>query len=162
MKGEEKTNVMRILEQKKLPYTPHTYPHKEGEAVDGGTVAQLVGAPPAAVFKTLVTVGVSGGHYVFVIPVLAELDLKKAAKAAGEKSLAMLPLKALTPLTGYVRGGCSPVGMKKRFPTFFDQTAQLQSAIWVSAGKIGFQVELAPGDLAGLVGGSFTDLVKEG
>lgn len=161
MKNEEKTNVMRILEQKKLPYTPHTYPHTDGEAVDGATVARLVGADPARLFKTLVTQGVSGAHYVFVIPVLAELDLKKAARAAGEKSLSMLPLKNLTPLTGYVRGGCSPVGMKKRFPTYFDSSALTQETLWVSAGKIGFQVELAPQDLAALVGGSFVPLTKE-
>lgn len=161
MKGEEKTNVMRLLEQKKVPYVSHTYPHREGEAVDGETVARLTGADPAAVFKTLVTVGASGGHYVFAVPVLGELDLKKAARAAGEKSLALLPLKELTPLTGYVRGGCSPVGMKKRFPTFFDASARERETILVSAGRIGFQVELAPDDLAGAVGGVFADLVKE-
>lgn len=161
MKGEEKTNVMRLLEQKKVAYIPHTYPHREGEAVDGETVARLTGADPAAVFKTLVTAGASGGHYVFAVPVLGELDLKKAARAAGEKSLALLPLKELTPLTGYVRGGCSPVGMKKRFPTFFDASARERETILVSAGRIGFQVELAPDDLAGVVGGVFADLVKE-
>ncbi len=161
MSKDDKTNVMRVLEQKKVPYVPHSYPHEEGVAVDGATVARLVGADPAQVFKTLVTVGASKGHYVFVIPVEGELDLKKAARAAGEKSLAMLPLKELTPLTGYVRGGCSPVGMKKRFPTFFHQSARNYETIWVSAGRIGAQVELAPQALCGLVGGTFADLVKE-
>ena len=116
---EEKTNVMRTLEQKKIPYTAHTYPHEEGVAVDGATVARSLGQNPARVFKTLVTRGASGGYYVFDIPVEATLDLKKAAKAVGEKSVAMLHQKELLPLTGYVHGGCSPVGMKKLFPTVF-------------------------------------------
>ncbi len=161
MAKDDKTNVMRVLEQKEVPYTPHSYPHEEGVAVDGATVARLVGADPGRVFKTLVTVGASKAHYVFVIPVEGELDLKKAARAAGEKSLAMLPLKELTPLTGYVRGGCSPVGMKKRFPTFFHQSARDAETVWVSAGRIGAQVELAPQALCDLVGGTFADLVKE-
>ncbi|MBR7056364.1 MAG: Cys-tRNA(Pro) deacylase, partial [Oscillospiraceae bacterium] len=104
---EQKTNVMRLLDQKKIPYTPHAYPHGDGP-VDGATVAALLGQDPARVFKTLVTVGASRRCYVFDIPVLRELDLKKAAKAVGEKSVAMLRLSELTPLTGYVRGGCSP------------------------------------------------------
>lgn len=161
MSKDDKTNVMRVLEQKKVPYIPHSYPHTEGVAVDGATVAALVGKPPAAVFKTLVAVGASKGHYVFVIPVEAELDLKKAAKEAGEKSVAMLPLKELTPLTGYVRGGCSPVGMKKSFPTFFHQSAREQAAILVSAGRIGSQVEVEPETLCQLTRGRFADLVKE-
>lgn len=107
----EKTNVMRLLDQKKVPYTPHTYPHGD-DAVDGVTVAQMTGMDPAKVFKTLVARGASKTPYVFVIPVACELDLKKAAKAVGEKSIAMLHVSELTPLTGYVRGGCSPVGMK--------------------------------------------------
>lgn len=114
----EKTNVMRLLDQKKVPYTPHTYPHGD-DAVDGVTVAQMTGMDPAKVFKTLVARGASKTPYVFVIPVACELDLKKAAKAVGEKSVAMLHVSELTPLTGYVRGGCSPVGMKKQFRTVF-------------------------------------------
>ena len=114
----EKTNVMRLLDQKKVPYTPHTYPHGD-DAVDGVTVAQMTGMDPAKVFKTLVARGASKTPYVFVIPVARELDLKKAAKAVGEKSIAMLHVSELTPLTGYVRGGCSPVGMKKQFRTVF-------------------------------------------
>lgn len=157
----DRTNVMRILEQKKVPYIPHQYPHAEGEAVDGATVATLLGQEPATVFKTLVTRGSSGEHYVFVIPVLSELDLKKAARAAGEKSVEMLHVKELTPLTGYVRGGCSPVGMKKWFKTSIDDSAQKWEQMVVSAGKIGFQVELSPGDLARVVGADFADLVKE-
>lgn len=161
MSKDDKTNVMRLLEQKKVAYTPHSYPHEEGVAVDGATVAALIGRDPGDVFKTLVAVGASKGHYVFVIPVEAELDLKKAARAAGEKSVAMLPLKELTPLTGYVRGGCSPVGMKKAFPTFFHRSAQERPAILVSAGRIGSQVEVEPETLCRLVRGQFADLVKE-
>ena len=159
--SEEKTNVMRLLEQKKVPYTPHQYPHQEGMAVDGATVADVLGRDPASVFKTLVTRGATKANYVFVVPVLAELDLKKAARAVGEKSIEMIHVKELTPLTGYVRGGCSPIGMKKRFKTVLDQSAADQAAILVSAGKIGCQVELAPGDLAGLVGAGFADIIKE-
>ena len=152
----EKTNVMRLLEQKKLPYTPHDY--LASGAVSGVEVAAALGEPPERVFKTLVTTGASGGHYVFVIPVAEELDLKKAAKAVGEKSIAMLPQKELLPLTGYVHGGCSPVGMKKQFPTVFHETAEIIDTITVSAGKIGYQVELAPADLIALVGGRTADL----
>lgn len=154
---EQKTNVMRVLEQKKIPYTPHEYPHGE-EAVDGETVARLIGRDPACVFKTLVTVGASRANFVFVIPVMEELDLKKAAKAVGEKSIAMISVKDITPLTGYVRGGCSPVGMKKQFRTIFDASAQGQSTIIVSAGKIGAQVECAPGALLQLTRGTYADV----
>lgn len=146
----EKTNVMRLLDQKKVPYTPHTYPHGD-DAVDGVTVAQMTGMDPAKVFKTLVARGASKTPYVFVIPVACELDLKKAAKAVGEKSITMLHVSELTPLTGYVRGGCSPVGMKKAFPTVFDESALSVLTVMVSAGKIGFQIECAPADLIGLV-----------
>ena len=161
-KKEEKTNVMRILDQKKIPYTPHTYPHGEGVAPDGVTVARSLGLNPEQVFKTLVTKGVSGGYYVFDIPVGATLDLKKAAKAVGEKSIAMLPSKELLPLTGYVHGGCSPIGMKKQFPTVFHETALDQETIFVSAGKIGFQVELSPKSLMQLVRGTAADVTAEG
>lgn len=158
---EEKTNVMRVLDQKKAPYTPHTYPVGDA-APDGVTVARLLGQDPAAVFKTLVARGASGGYYVFDIPVEATLDLKKAARAVGEKSVAMLPAKELLPLTGYVHGGCSPVGMKKRFPTVFHQSCLDQQTICVSAGKVGFQVELNPADLMALTGASAADLIAEG
>ena len=155
---DEKTNVMRILDQKEIPYTPHTYPHEEGEAVDGVTVAGIMGQDPECVFKTLVARGASGALYVFDIPVADSLDLKKAAKAVGEKSVAMLHQKELLPLTGYVHGGCSPIGMKKQYPTVFHETAEILDTIIVSAGKIGFQVELSPTDLIGLVGAETADL----
>ena len=148
---DEKTNVMRILDQKEIPYTPHTYPHEEGEAVDGVTVAGIMGQDPECVFKTLVARGASGALYVFDIPVADSLDLKKAAKAVGEKSVAMLHQKELLPLTGYVHGGCSPIGMK-------NETAEILDTIIVSAGKIGCQVELSPTDLIGLVGAETADL----
>ena len=157
---EEKTNVMRILDQKKIPYAPHAYPVGDA-APDGVTVARLLGQDPAAVFKTLVAKGASGGYYVFDIPVEDSLDLKKAAKAVGEKSIAMLPAKELLPLTGYVHGGCSPVGMKKAFPTVFDETAELFDTICVSAGRVGHQVELAPAELIALVGGTTADLISD-
>ena len=155
---EEKTNVMRVLDQNKIPYTPHAYPHRDGEAPDGVTVARSLGQDPERVFKTLVTRGASGGYYVFDIPVTDTLDLKKAAKAVGEKSIAMLHSRELLPLTGYVHGGCSPIGMKKQFPTVFHETAEILDTIMVSAGKIGFQVELSPADLIELVGGTTADV----
>lgn len=155
-KKEEKTNVMRILEQKNIPYTPHAYDPDGG--LDGVSVAKQLGQDPEAVFKTLVARGASGGLYVFDIPVEANLDLKKAARAVGEKSVAMIHQKELLPLTGYIHGGCSPVGMKKQYPTVFDETAELFDTICVSAGKIGFQVELSPAALMELVGASAADL----
>lgn len=146
---EEKTNVMRTLDQKKIPYTAHTY-DPDGP-IDGVSVAAALGQDPAHVFKTLVTKGASGGYYVFDIPVAENLDLKKAARAVGEKSVAMLPQKELLGLTGYVHGGCSPVGMKKQFPTVFHATAPQYDTVCVSAGKIGAQVECRPGDLIALL-----------
>ena len=125
------------------------------------TVAQSLGLNPDQVFKTLVTKGASGGYYVFDIPVAATLDLKKAAKVVGEKSVAMLHSRELLPLTGYVHGGCSPVGMKKLFPTVFHKSCLEREAICVSAGKIGFQVEVRPADLIALVRGSTADLTAE-
>ena len=160
-KKQKKTNVMRILDQKKIPYTAHEYPHEEGVAVDGMTVAKSLGQEPGSVFKTLVTRGASGEYYVFDIPVAAELDLKKAAKAVGEKNVAMLHVAELLPLTGYVRGGCSPVGMKKPFPTVFHETVVLFESICVSAGKIGAQVEVAPADLIALLGAQTADITAE-
>ena len=156
---EEKTNVMRVLEQKKIAYTPHSYPHEEGAAVDGVTVAKSMGIAPAIVFKTLVARGAKGQYYVFDVPVAENLDLKKAAKAVGEKSIEMIHQKELLPLTGYVHGGCSPVGMKKLFPTVFHETAENLATMIVSAGKIGYQVELAPHDLAALVRAKFADII---
>ena len=158
--AEQKTNVMRILEQKKIPYTPHSYPHGD-EAVDGVTVAALTGLNPEQVYKTLVTRGASKQLYVFVIPVTGELDLKKAAKAVGEKSSVMSHVSEITPLTGYVRGGCSPIGMKKLYRTCFHAAAAEQASIAVSAGKIGWQVELAPQQLVKLTNGSYANLITE-
>ena len=155
----EKTNVMRVLEQKNIPYTAHAYDQLAG--TDGASVAKQLGQDPAQVFKTLVARGASGGLYVFDIPVGDSLDLKKAARAVGEKSVAMIAQKELLPLTGYVHGGCSPVGMKKQYPTVFDETAELFDTICVSAGKIGFQVELSPAALMELVGASAADLTAD-
>lgn len=152
--AEEKTNVMRILDQKKISYTPHTYPCSGG-AVDGATVAGLIGVAPERVFKTLVTRGGSRQNYVFVVPVMQSLNLKAAARAVGEKSIEMIHQAELLPLTGYVHGGCSPVGMKKQLRTVIDDSAQGLEAMVVSAGKIGFQVELSPADLAGLARARF-------
>ncbi len=149
MKAADKTNVMRLLEQKKIPYRSYTY-ESEG-AISGLEVAELLAQDPARVFKTLVTTGRSGNHYVFVIPVGAGLDLRKAAKAVGEKSLEMLKQKDLLPLTGYIHGGCSPIGMKKAFRTTIDATAEQVESIIFSGGRIGLQVELGMPELAKLV-----------
>lgn len=156
---EEKTNVMRTLEQKKIAYTAHAY-DPEGP-IDGVSVAQTLGQPAEQVFKTLVTRGASGGYYVFDIPVAENLDLKKAAKAVGEKSVAMLPQKELLPLTGYVHGGCSPVGMKKLFPTVFHETAASLPVIMVSAGKLGHQIACDPKALLALVRADTADIITE-
>ena len=158
--SSDKTNVMRLLEQKKISYTPHSYPHADGP-VDGVTVAGMIGVEPARVFKTLVARGASKAIYVFVIPVARELDLKKAAKSVGEKSIAMIHVSEITGLTGYVRGGCSPVGMKKRYRTVLDTQAQRVETLLVSAGKIGYQVELAPDALLALEGGTVADLTVD-
>ena len=157
--AEEKTNVMRILDQKIVSYTPHHYAHPKG-AVDGASVAALLGKDPASVCKTLVTQGASKKYYVFVIPVLSELDLKAAARAVGEKSIEMIRQAQLLPLTGYVHGGCSPVGMKKAFPTVLNESVKELDTITVSAGKIGAQVELAPEALRQLVDGVFAPVTK--
>ena len=158
---DEKTNVMRVLEQKKVAYTAHTYPHEEGVAVDGVTVARSMGQDPECVFKTLVARGASGGYYVFDIPVGDSLDLKKAAKAVGEKSIAMLRQAELLPLTGYVHGGCSPIGMKKQFHTVIHQTAAAYDTIMFSAGKIGYQVELPLTDLQKIIPVQVADIIVE-
>ena len=158
--AEQKTNVMRLLDRKKIKYTAREYPHSDAP-VDGVTAAALMGQDPARVFKTLVARGASKKIYVFDIPAAAELDLKKAAKAVGEKSIAMVHVSEITALTGYVRGGCSPVGMKKQYPTVFHETAAGQDTVIVSAGRIGFQVELAPADLIGLVRGAYADITTE-
>lgn len=150
---------MRLLDKAKVKYIPHEYPHGDS-AVDGVTVAELSGIDPQYVFKTLVARGASKNIYVFVIPVAAELDLKKAARSAGEKSVEMVHVNELLALTGYVRGGCSPIGMRKRYKTFIDKSAEDKDRMFVSAGKIGYQIELSPLDLAKQSSAEFADLVK--
>ncbi len=157
---ETKTNAMRILESGGIAYTVHTYDTEDGR-IDAVSVAEKCGEDKEQVFKTLVTKGSDGNHHVFVIPADQKLDLKKAASAAGVKSVEMIAQKELFPLTGYVHGGCSPVGMKKLFPTVIDETAVLFDTICVSAGKVGMQAEVNPQDLLTLVGGSFADLTRE-
>lgn len=155
-----KTNAMRILDRNKITYSVHTYPN-DGTAVDGVHVAALLGENPNRVFKTLVTRGASKTPYVFVVPVTSELDLKKAARAVGEKSIAMIPVSEITPLTGYVRGGCSPIGMKKSFLTTFDCSVNSIPYLYVSGGKIGLQIKLSPSDLINASNGKIAELTTE-
>ncbi len=155
---ENKTNAIRKFDSAKINYKIHRYEHGEG-AVDGKTIAVLLGIDPTKIFKTLVTRGSDKNYYVFDIPVERELDLKKAAKAAGVKSVEMIHVAEINALTGYVRGGCSPVGMKKQFRTFFDSSAGALDTMLVSAGRIGWQIEAAPGDIASLCGARYAELV---
>lgn len=150
-----KTNVMRILDAKKINYNPFEYCN---EITEGIKIADILGEDRQQVFKTLVTVAASGNNYVFVIPVAETLDLKAAAKAVGEKSVAMLKQKELLPLTGYIHGGCSPIGMKKPFKTVIDETASLYGTIFVSAGRVGFQIEINPDELCGLIGAEYGNI----
>ena len=156
----EKTNVMRILDQKKINYNSYYYGNTD--AVSGIEVAKILKQDDNQVFKTLVTVSVSKKYYVFMVPVACELNLKKAAKSVGEKSISMIPLKDLLPLTGYVHGGCSPIGMKKNFPVIIHQSAKNFSSIIFSAGKIGYQVDVSVSDLASLLSCQFSDIVEGG
>ena len=155
-KKELKTNAMRILERNKIPYEYQTY--ECDEFIDGITTADKIGLPHEQVYKTLVTVGKTGGHYVFVIPIAAELDLKKAAKSVGEKSVEMLHVKDITNVTGYVRGGCTAIGMKKQFVTRIAAAAETLDKIIVSGGRIGSQLELKPEDLKKACKGEFADI----
>lgn len=157
-KKEEKTNVMRILDQKKIPYGSHNY--LETGAVSGLEVAAALGEDPDHAFKTLVTVGKSKEHYVFVVPVSKELNLKKAAQCVGEKSIEMIKSKELLPLTGYVHGGCSPIGMKKQFVTTIDRSAEQFDKIMFSAGKIGYQVEVSLKDLGKVIRYQTADIAE--
>ena len=157
MAKEEKTKVRRVLDGKKISYESHAY--KPDATMSGEEIAAILGEEPEKVFKTLVTQGKSGAYYVFVVPVKEELDLKKAAKAAGEKAVSMIKQKELLPLTGYVHGGCSPIGMKKQFPTFIHETATEYEKIFVSAGKVGYQIELDPKNLIDVVGLKLADIV---
>ena len=154
---EVKTNAMRILERMKIPFTTHTY--ECDEFIDGKQTADLLGFPHEIMFKTLVTVSPNKAYFVFAIPIDEELDLKKAAKAAACKSLSMIHVKELLGITGYIRGGCSPVGMKKQFPTVFHEDAVLYETICVSAGKIGLQAELSPMELMALIGAETADII---
>ena len=158
-KLKEKTNVMRILDQHKIEYTPYCY--VDSGVISGIDVAAVMGQDPSIVFKTLVTVGASRTNYVFVLPSNCELDLKKAAKTVGEKSIEMLKSKDLLPLTGYIHGGCSPVGMKKFFRTTIHSSAEGYEKIFFSAGKVGYQVELSPGDLKKVIRFEFADIISE-
>lgn len=158
-KKEVKTNAMRILDRMHIPYEYSTYECEE--FTDGIHVADLLGLPHERVYKTLVTVGKSNNHYVFVIPIEAEIDFKKAAKAAGEKSVEMLHLKDLTKVTGYVRGGCTSIGMKKQFPTFIQCQAETLDYLYVSAGKPGMQLKLNPLDLKSAANAAFADIIHE-
>ena len=160
-KKVSKTNAVRQLEQQKIAHELFEYETEDGQAVDGITVANKIGQPVERVFKTLLATAGPNRYYVFVVPVAAELHLKQAAKAAGEKKIEMLPVKDLLGLTGYVRGGCSPVGMKKLFPTFIDASAENLDNMIVSAGKIGMQMKLAPADLAKISKAKFVNITGE-
>lgn len=157
MAKEKKTNAVRMIERAKIPHTEHEY--ECTEFTDGLASTLKTGIPPEKSFKTLVTRGKSGSYYVLVIPVAEEVDFKKAAKAAGEKSMEMIHVKELTPLTGYIRGGCSPIGMKKQFPTLLHESAKKFDTIVVSGGRIGLSVELAPDALLSLARGQYADLI---
>ncbi len=159
MKKNEKTNVMRLLEQNGISYQSHFY--QNTGALSGPQVAAALNQDPGQVFKTLVTVGKTGQHYVFVIPVLATLALKRAADAVGEKKVEMIKEKELLPLTGYVHGGCSPIGMKKQFPTVIDVSCENYPTILFSGGRIGCQVELSPADLKNMIPYTLADLSED-
>jgi len=157
--AETKTNAVRIVETHGCPYQLHTYPCKE--AVDGVTVAGMLGVDPVCVYKTLVTQGRSGAYFVFVVPVEKELDLKKAARSVNEKAVQMIAVKDINKVTGYVRGGCSPVGMKKQLVTRIDESAILLDRMFVSAGRIGQQMELSPESIVQITGAEYADITME-
>lgn len=154
---EIKTNAMRILEQKKIQFTHYTYECEE--FIDGAQTADLLGLPHEKVYKTLVTVGADKNYYVFVIPIDGELDLKKAAKAVGQKSLSMIPVKEINAVTGYIRGGCTAIGMKKQYNTVIHKAAMNLETMIVSGGRIGSQIELKPEDLKVAVNAEFSDVL---
>lgn len=159
MAKETKTNAMRLLDSNKINYTTHSYENKDNK-IDGIAVANKIGKDVELVFKTLVTQGHSKEYYVFVIPVAEELDMKKASKAAGEKNIEMIQVKDINSITGYIRGGCSPLGMKKVFKTFVQEEALLFDTIVFSGGKIGAQIEMNPNDLEKVINCSFVDVIK--
>ncbi len=159
MEKTEKTNAMRLLEDAGLAYTAHGYDASDGR-IDGISVAEKIAMPQEQVYKTLVTQGNTGDYFVFVLPVAAELDMKKAAKAAKQKHIEMIPVKDILRVTGYIRGGCSPIGMKKNYPTFVEEEAMLYDTIVFSGGKIGAQIEMNPDALLEWIGGAYADLCK--
>lgn len=158
MAKELKTNAMRILDKNRIAYTLNTYTCPE--FIDGVSVADQLGQPYESSFKTLVAVGKSGGHYVFVIPIAEEVDLKAAAKAVGEKAVELIPVKELLGLTGYVRGGCTPIGMKKAFPTVIHESVRQFDTVIISGGRIGAQILLAPADLLCVTGAATADIIR--
>lgn len=157
MAKEQKTNAMRFLDKGKIPYEMNVY--ECGEFIDGLTVANALRQDPSLTFKTLVAQGKSGAYYCFLLPVKEALDLKKAAGSVGEKSVSLLPVKEINAVTGYVRGGCTPIGMKKQFPTVIHSSAQTLSEIFISGGRIGVQIRLSPQALVRAIGGNFDDLI---
>lgn len=159
MAQQSKTNAMRLLDSNKINYTIHNYENKDNK-IDGVAVAHKINKDVECVFKTLVTQGQAKEYYVFVIPVAQELDLKKAAKIANEKSIEMIHVKDINKITGYIRGGCSPLGMKKAFKTFIQEDALLFDTIVFSGGKIGAQIETNPNDLINILDCSFADIIK--
>lgn len=158
-KKENKTNAMRILETMKIPFETHTY--ECDEFIDGIQIADMLGLPHDKVFKTLVTVGASKNYFVFVIPIAEELDMKKAARSVGEKNVAMIPVKDINQVTGYIRGGCTAIGMKKQYVTRVAEEAILQDTIIVSGGRLGMQIELKPDELLQAANAEYADLLKE-
>lgn len=156
-----KTNAMRILDKAKLPYEVHTYEHKEKEAVDGLHVAEMLQEDPRRVFKTLLTRSNTKQIYVFVLPVEKELDFKKCAKIVQEKSIEMIQVKEINQISGYIRGGCSPIGMKKLYPTVFHESCLLEETIYFSGGKIGCQIQMKPSDVMNLIHAKSGDIVKD-
>ena len=153
----EKTNVCRVLDAKKVQYEMHTY--EPDGSLTGQEIADILGEDPTHVFKTLVTVGKTGNHYVFDVPVMMELDLKKAAAAVGEKNIEMIHVRDIQKITGYIRGGCTPIGMKKQFPTIVHETAKDFETITISGGRIGSQIVLAPDDLIKVTGGKYENII---
>lgn len=160
MAKEVKTNAMRFLDREKIAYTIGTYECEE--FIDGITVAEKMGQDPAHTFKTLVAHGKSGGYYCFLLPVAEELDLKKAAKSVGEKSVELLHVKDINAVTGYVRGGCTPIGMKKQFPTVIHNSAEALPEFYISGGRLGTQICVSPQQLVKAIRGKFADLLLEG
>ncbi|MDD2955955.1 MAG: Cys-tRNA(Pro) deacylase [Oscillospiraceae bacterium] len=160
MAATEKTNAMRLLDRAHIPYQVHVYEHREGQAVDGAQVARLLGQAPETVYKTLVT-RAGREYYVFDLPVERELDLKKAARAVGEKSVEMIHVDEINKVTGYIRGGCSPLGMKKQYRTVFHRDVETLKTVVFSGGKIGLQIEAEPGPVLKLIGAITADLTAE-